>query len=411
MGEAVTEGVFRIVADGQYTIAFPDRGIEFTADRLRRERHELHCELSVACGIVGARAIDGVLSVGTFNLSSPSAAQQRAKLLAERARASGIDWAGMLEELRQRVITAERTGEPSVTLRAVPRTANVIDQFDVMGITNPRRHAACWFGDGGTGKSMLALRYGGELIRMGERVGLFDWELDRETHEHRLFDIFGPDAPAFQYVRCERPLIHEIDRLRRTVHRERLTYAILDSIGYGTAGAPESAEAAMDYCRAVRQLGIGTLWLAHITKGEQGDQRPFGSAFWHNSARATWNLKLASTSADGSTHQIAAFNRKANLGRLRSPVGLEASFASDSVTFRNVDITSIDEVTSSLPMHVRLRGALRSGPSTIAALAEELNAKPDTVKKALSRNSSTFTCITSAPDGVHRWALLERRTA
>src|SRR5262245_22784452 len=88
-GSSMNEvGIFRATAEGQYTIAFPDHGIEFTADRPRRERHEsrnhraaLHCELSVACGIVGARAIDGVLSIGTFNLSSPYAAQQRAKLL------------------------------------------------------------------------------------------------------------------------------------------------------------------------------------------------------------------------------------------------------------------------------------------------------------------------------------------
>jgi len=115
-----SDGLFRLAAEGHYTLAFPDHGIEFTADRLRRERHELHCELSVACGIVGARVIDGTLSVGSFNVSSPAAAQQRAKLLSERARTNGrIDWAGMLEELRQRVLVAERTGEPSISLRTV----------------------------------------------------------------------------------------------------------------------------------------------------------------------------------------------------------------------------------------------------------------------------------------------------
>ena len=51
-------GVFHVVAEGIHRVAFPDTGIEFTVDRLRRERHELHCELSVACGIVGAKVID-----------------------------------------------------------------------------------------------------------------------------------------------------------------------------------------------------------------------------------------------------------------------------------------------------------------------------------------------------------------
>jgi hypothetical protein len=409
--EADDTGLFRVVADGYYTLAFPLRGVEFRVDRLRRERHELFCELSVSCGLIGARAIDGVLSVGTFNLSSPNAAQQRAKILATQARTQGLDWSSMLEELRQRVLIAERTGDPSISLRTVPKITESAEEFAVLGLAVPRRHPACWFGDGGVGKSMLALWVGAELARTGERVGYFDWELDAFTHRLRLERLCGPDMPEIRYVTCDRPLIHELDRLRRIVRDDGLTFAILDSVGYGTAGAPESAEAAMDYCRGVRQLGIGTLWLAHVTKGEQGDQRPFGSTFWHNSARATWNLKLASTSPDGATHQIAGFHRKANLGRLRSPVGIQAAYRGESLTFSNVDIASIDEVSASLPMHLRLRGALLDGAKTITDLATTLNAKPDTIKKTLSRNSGKlFICATNTPDGIHRWGLLDRRT-
>jgi hypothetical protein len=403
-------GLFRILGDGLYHLAFPETGTEFTVDRLRRERHELYCELSVACGMVGARVIDGVLSVGTFNLSSPSAAQQRAKILAERARATGIDWAAMLEEVRQRVIAAERTGEPSILLRTVPRLADGADEFDILGITRPKHHAVITFGDGGTAKSYLELLTASELAKRGERVGYFDWEMDPFTHRRRLEAINGAEMPDVRYLRLDRPLIHEVDRLRRTIRQDNLTYAHLDSIGYGTAGAPESAEAAMDYFRAVRQLGIGCGLIAHITKGENGDQRPFGSAFWHNSARATWNIKLASTSPDGCTLHLAGFHRKSNLGKLRQPVGIKVDFDGDRVYFANVDVATLDEVAASLPLHVRVRGALRLGPQTTAQLASELDAKEDSVKKALTRGKGhTFTCITRTDDGVQRWALLEQR--
>jgi len=404
-------GVFRVLADGCYHLAFPDHGVEFTADRLRRERHELIGELSVACGIVGARAIDGVLSVGTFNLSSPAAASQRAKLLAERARAPGIPWGDMLEEVRQRVLAEDRKGAPSVNLRTVSLPASADAEVDFCGITLPSDHFSVLFGDGGTGKSFLALRLLSELAAGGLSVGLFDWELSETTHRLRLEAINGPNMPDVRYVRLERPLVHEVDRLRRIIRQDGLRYAVLDSIGYGTAGAPESAEAAMDYCRAVRQLGIGCLALAHVTKAENGDQRPFGSTFWHNSARATWNLKLANTSQDGQVLQLAGFHRKSNLGRLRPPIGLKVSFEEPRVYFTPIDAATIDEVASSLPMHVRLRGALHSGLKTISQLADELDAKPDTVKKALTRNGRTFTCITNTDDGVHRWGLLERRSA
>jgi hypothetical protein len=112
------------------------------------------------------------------------------------------------------------------------------------------------------------------------RVAFFDWELDPYVHRGRLEGINGTEMPDVMYVRCDRPLVHEVDRLRRIIKKERIEYAILDSIGYGTQGAPESAEAAMHYCRALRQLQIGSYLPAHITKsGDSNDQRPFGSVF------------------------------------------------------------------------------------------------------------------------------------
>lgn len=405
------EGVFRVVGDGHYHLAFPNTGIEFTVDRLRRERYELWGELSVACGILGARAFDGVLSVGTFNLSNPSAARQRASLLAQRARATGIKWDELLEELRQRVLSAERTGEPSVALRDVPLVDESDDSFDVLGLVRPRNHSTVTFGDGGTCKSLLELHIASDLASRGERVAYCDWEMDAFTHRRRLQQINGAALPDVRYVRLDRPLIHEVDRLRRIIRQDRLTYLHLDSIGYGTHGAPESAEAAMDYCRAVRQLGVGTGQIAHITKGENGDQRPFGSVFWHNSARATWNLKSVSTSPDGRSIQLACFHRKANLGRLQSPVGIRVDFDGDRIYFTAVDAGTIDEIADKLPLWQRIRSVVASGPLTLAAIASELgHANLESLDRTVRRNRTMFTKV-SGSDGVTRIALVERRAS
>lgn len=398
-------GRFRIVADGHYHIAFPNWGIEFTVDRLRRERNELHCELSVACGLVGAKAIDGVLSVGTFNLSSPVAAQQRAKLLAERARAKGLDWLALLEEVRQRILAAERTGEPSISLRDV-RVPPDDGEYEVLGLRFPREHLTIDFGDGGSLKSYLLLLKLVTLASQGIRVGLFDWELDQVTHRRRLEQLCGHELPDIRYAHCDRPLTHEIDRLRRIIRTDQLAYVGLDSVGYGTAGAPEAAEAALDYCRAVRQLGVGAGALAHVSKAENGDQRPFGSAFWHNSARSTWNIKLAAPIARH-TLQLAAFNRKTTLSHLSLPVGLQAQFADDRLTFTRIDVATIEGMADALPLWQRIRSHVQPGARTIAEIAEALDAKPDTVKKALERKPGTFTCLTNTPDGIHRWGLIQ----
>jgi hypothetical protein len=269
------------------------------------------------------------------------------------------------------------------------------------------------FGDGGSMKSYLQLMIASVLASRGERVGYFDWELDEFTHRRRLEQITGPSMmPDVRYIRCDRPLVHAVDRVRRIIQHERFTYTFFDSVGYGTAGAPESAEAAMDYCRAVRQLGIGTNHSAHVSKSESGDQRPFGSTFWHNSARAIWNIKLANTSPDGQTLNLAAFDRKNNLGPKRPAVGVQVQFVDgDRVRFERVDAASIDEVADSLPLWQRIKAIVKSGPQTLAAIANELNhPNVDSVERAIRRHKGLFTKVPGG-DGVTRIALVERRAS
>jgi hypothetical protein len=64
-------------------------------------------------------------------------------------------------------------------------------------------------------------------------------------------------------------------------------------------GPPEAADSAADYFRALRTLNMGSLHIAHVTKAEGGDQKPFGSTFYHNGARSTWFVQRSEDSGDG----------------------------------------------------------------------------------------------------------------
>ena len=112
---------FRRIEEGRYSLTLEELGIQFDVSRLRRDRGELLGELRVQCDLAGARTFDGVLSVGDFNLSSIRARSDRAKYLSTRAQAPDLDCHGLLEELCQRVLSAERTGQPAVSLRDLPR--------------------------------------------------------------------------------------------------------------------------------------------------------------------------------------------------------------------------------------------------------------------------------------------------
>src|SRR5262249_31540918 len=142
-------------------------------------------------------------------------------------------------------------------------------------------------------KSYLGLYIAGQLARRGMGVGMFDWELAGEDHRDRLERLFGPTMPEIWYVRCDRPLVVETPRLRRLSREHGLQYAVYDSIAFASHDKPEAAESAAVYFRSCRQIGLGGTHIAHVNKSESGDQKPFGSVFWHNSARATFYVQRA----------------------------------------------------------------------------------------------------------------------
>lgn len=406
--------IFKVLSEGHYRLADAEHGIEYDVDRLRRDRGELIGELAVSCGLAGARVIDdAMLSVGTFNFSSPRTRQEHAKRLGERARTNGqVDFYGQLEELCQRVIKAERTGTPAIILREMARPAAEVDH-DVDGFRFPQQHPTIGFGDGGTCKSLLVLYVGGRLAERGLRVALFDWELDAAQHRLRLESLFGAATmPDVRYVRCDRPLIYEVDRLQRIKQHEQLDFILYDSAGYACNGKPEDAEQALGYFRAVRQIGGGSLHVAHVNKSENNEHKPFGSSFWHNSARSTWFVKLAATSTDGTVSTLGLFHRKANLGPRQPALGFAVTFQPDRTRIDRVDVASVDELAGSLPLWQRMKDALRDGPQTLASLAADLGAPVDSIDKAVRRKSTLFTKVSTFEDHVTRIALVEnRRTA
>ena len=398
---------FQQVDGDAYRMTVPALGIELHVDRLRRESHALTGELAVRCRLPGARTVgDGLLSVSDFNLSSQRARQERAKYLAARARANDddVDWGGLVEEFCQRVIAGERAGQPAVLLRDIPR-ADRDDVHVVDGLPLLARHPTVIFGDGGAAKSYLALYAAGKLDQQGVRVALADWELAGEDHRERLERLFGADLPGVLYLRCDRPLVHEVDRLHRLVRDQGIQFLICDSVSFACSGAPENAETAADYLRAVRQLGtIGSLHICHISKAEGSDRKPFGSAFWFNGARGVWFAKLAEPGLLANQITLGLFCRKANTSGLRPPVGFEITFDEERTTFRRVDVADIPDLAGQLSVRQRMASLLRHGAMDPEELASELQADPETVKRTARRYRQQFTVL---PGG--RLGLLERR--
>jgi hypothetical protein len=402
---------FERLSGGRYRLEAAEEGTSFEVERLRRESGALVGELIVRCSVAGVTTHDGILTAGDLNLSSVRARQERGKYLADRARLEGVDFVGLVEELSQKIINAEREGAPLKFLRDLPRPA-LDDELVIDGLPLLRRHPLIMFGDGGAAKSYLALYLAGRMEELGLRTALYDWELAGEDHRDRLERLFGPEMPAVRYHRCASPLVHEADRIRRDVRTERLDFIILDSIAFACHDAPENAATAGAYFQALRSVGpVGSIHLAHVAKAEGSDQKPFGSSFWHNGARATWFVKRSEGNIEGTKVTIAAFNRKQNLGPVRSPIGWDIEFGKEATTFRRCDPADTPDLAEKMHLRHRISAALKSGSQTIADLADDLGAKQDSVKKALERGVGKDYVRMAGRDGVFRYGLVDRKAS
>ncbi|MBN2242797.1 MAG: hypothetical protein JW793_08905 [Acidobacteria bacterium] len=394
---------FETLAEDRYKLSIPEIATTLEIDRLRRDRGELSAELIVRSELPGLPTHDGILHSATFNLSSARARSERASLIAKRAKIDKLDWGDYLEELCQQVIDADRAGQPAVDLRTLERPGPD-DAIHIDRLVLPRRHPTIIFGDGGSAKSYIALHLIGRLAQQGLRVALFDWELDGPDHRDRLERLFGTNMPLITYARCNRPLYYECDRLTRIARDHRIEFAAYDSVAYACDGAPEAAEVANKYFQAVRRINVGSLSVAHISKQDGGDQKPFGSVFWHNSARATYFFQAVETGTGGNALSVGIFNRKANLGALLPPSGYTLAFT-DATIITKSDPADTPALADTMSLRDRMKKILQGGAMTVKEVAEEASTKPDSIYKAVRRNGKLFTLLEGG-----KVALLQRVT-
>jgi hypothetical protein len=383
-----------------YKYELPQYGVSLEVDRLRRDRGELIAELCVRCSLPGAKTVNGVLSTADFNLSSLRARSDRAKLLRERSCTNGqMDWYLALETLCQKVFEAERAGAPAVDLRTMPRPERG-DEIRIEGLAFPRRHPSILFGDGGAAKSYTALYIAGQLSFSGMKIGFFDWELAGEDHRDRLERLFGTNMPQIFYARCERPLINEADRLRRIVLDYKLDYAIYDSIAFAVKGRPEDAEVAGEYFRAVREIRVGSLHIAHINKSDDNDKKPFGSIFWHNGARATWFVHAAERVNNATALELGFFQRKSNLGGFHPAVSFNVEFHDERTMFLRANVEDSPDLAVKLSIRQRMALLLKRGAMTTSEIASELDADKDSVERTARRYKEHFILLSGGKVGL-----------
>ena len=405
------EQEFARVAGG-YTMTIAAIATRFEADQLTWSRGALSGLLTIRTSLPGARTYDGdALLVTRHAVTDAKNRTEIARGLEPRVPmpvGSELDWFGFLEAFDQQILAAEREGEPAVFLRDLPRPTGVryLPGAAPFLLTD---HPVIFFGDGGDLKSYVLLHLATEASRAGARILWADFEFSAEDNRDRLERLCGSAMPDVLYVRCDRPLSAEVARLQRIARDHERDYMVVDSAAFASDGPPEAAEVAAGFFRSLRQIGLGSAIVAHMTKAENGDQKPFGSAFWHNGARATWHVKK-STPGAVERPTIGLFNRKTNLGPPLSPVGFEFTFDDDarSTSVRRVDVADVAELAERMPLRQRMTSLLRGGAMTMAQIAAELDVPVDSIVKTSKRGEGKVFVRVAGSDGIYRIGLLER---
>ena len=204
------------------------------------------------------------------------------------------------------------------------------------------------------------------------------------------------------------PLADMVPALQRKIVRDDIGAIFVDSAVLAAGADPERAETAARYFNALDRLYLPSLTIAHVTK-QDDDRYPFGSIFYHNSARLTWNVKLVHD--EGNVAHLGLHNRKANDDKPESSFGLRLSFepGGGAVTFRREELASIPELSKGLPLKQRILEALKQGAMTVEGLAGELGEKDATVRTRLNDLKEQLQHV-SGPDGSTTlyWGLRER---
>lgn len=375
-------------SDHAYRFHIQPVDIVFELDRVRRSSHELWGELIVKVNgnFPDAHKLqDGVISAGDLNLSSVQARVTRAKLLTQLCGDKDFEFIPLIEDFSIRVIAAERAGEPDIDLRDAKRLGSG-HMMTFEGVRLPTKHPTIIFGDGGSAKSYFALYWAGQMVERGMQVLYCDWEWTADEHAERLERLFGPDFPRVRHLEAHRSLREERDRIARIIRLRKIDYLIFDSVGVACGGDPGGSEACMAYWQTLRQFGLGSLHIAHVTKGTKDgkadDQKPFGSAFWHNMARMTYNVR-GEPSGDN-VIVVGFYNRKSQWGG-GTDAAFRIEFAGQATRIKPTDIRAESDLAEGLPLGERIIMAVAERSLTRKELASQLGVEYALLQRIVHR--------------------------
>lgn len=275
-------------------------------------------------------------------------------------------------------------------------------RIDLVAGLIPEGHTTLLYGDGGQGKSFLALALA-SCVAMGRpfaTVGtkqtgvlMLDWELDLEEHSRRAYRIargLGLDRPpgGLFYLRSTGSFGQTIAQLKQFIMIRGIGLLIVDSFGAACGGNPEAAEFVISFmASALRAAQVTVLALDHQAKTQEGQQythkTPFGSAYKFNLARSV--IQCQKIAAKPGELALVLRPTKANLSALREPIPLRLCFEAMQVRIEVGDMATDPTFAEYRTVEEKILANLQEqGPSSTKTLADRTGLHGGTVANKLA---------------------------
>lgn len=309
------------------------------------------------------------------------------------------DWQSLVEEMSWEVIDRLREGEPVIEITTeddVPPLSYLVDPIVV------EDEPTVIYGLGGCGKSTIALLLGlmvqmpltdnklGLTIKDRKGVLYLDWETSHQAITRRMKALQkGLQIPTFMalhYRRCSTPLADDTEAVQRAILDNNIGFVIIDSVAAACGGDLNAAEPALRMFKALRELKVTSLLVAHTSKNSATKETSiYGSAFFTNYGRSVWEMKKKQQVGVKGL-KVGLYHRKANDSELFKPLGFEIKWdrAKSFCCIEAIDIGSVAELATEGSMRDQVLKLLSYGQMTTRAIAEALEADEVTVRARLN---------------------------
>lgn len=316
---------------------------------------------------------------------------------------SGINWTNLVSHIFNEACRIAMSGE---SYKVIDTCGEIIPPKYLVYPFAPLNNPAIVFGDGGSGKSLLAiiiyiiasLPWKDSKLGITPRgipaKGLYlDWERDEDTQKLRLQLLekgLGLPALELNYLRCYNSFADNLDNIRRELEGAEAEFLIIDSLAGACGGDLIGSDPATKFYNAERSLGLTSVIIAHNAKGE-GPKSIYGSAIFEHRTSSVWELRK-SQEVGSNVLNLGLFHRKSNLSGFHKPLGFQLTFnESDHIPPRpySIEIETADpeEVCNSKggSASKRILDLLELDNYTVNNIVDELEITADNAYQTLKR--------------------------